>query len=862
MIRAEATPDKFGPEQKRPKDDFRSAQEIVDSNDTLKNLGNQSGVKDALKKQVGDFEHDADAAYRATQVLEHVETFNENGERVTHAVSGRNDPGNGRIDGFTKDNEARHGTEAGRLQDFGKYGYSSLKGDLETVVAKPTPSAGHPAAESSLLPLEGEQRPSDDHRSAEQIIDDNPLLKNLGNQSGVKDNLKKQVGDYEHDADAAWRAVEVMTYVENFDEGGKQIHGGSIGNGTIDGFTRDGEARHGTEAGRLQDFGKYGYESLKGIDGKSADEKIEHLNSDATAAAVKEAGGDSKKVGADYYVSGKTDAGGADKVAALIDMSTALAQYKAGAEAFKFEGPGDPKSYTGEGLSPAQQRDAFVKDVQGKIDKLGGDADVQKFLNEKGPPALQKIVAADPNLKSEMERRLSISTGTEALQKDFARTGDDGKPVGTSEALSDFIKEPEFYAQALGVKADYHAALQNAPQEIKDKVTAGYDDITSGAEIKRLTDGGTAPDKAIIQSAVNKAAYDAVLDDDTVKAGSEKFDEATAALSRSELVDGKTLDDLYRGLGVTGADDPALATLIENNIASFTAPGADPPRVADIISAIRAFGDTMRAGAKFDDSASKFEDLMGATKKQWGDKLPSGVTDTYKAGVMHGVSAVLLAGAIGTRYATGSGGPAAQTVGQSFQVAGLLAEGGAKFVKDQYARAGQGGYKFDVPKFVGDIENVGKFLGGVTGNVLGLVTGALSAKDAAARGDTVGAGFQGAFAGLNGVSAIAGSLEVAAYIVPRVFTVASGVAESAALIGATAGAIAGAVGGAAAVGGLIYAIIASVKADEKRDQARDKWYEETSKAFADLGVDILPLSTITASNNASPDPFGDLAPTS
>ena len=122
----------------RPKDDTRSAQEIIDDSPLLKHLGNQSGVKDKLKERVGDFEKDADAAYRAVQVLEHVVKIDENGNRII----GDSNVDNDRIDGFTKGGDAKHGTEAGRLQDFGKYGFSFLKGELhqvlETLVAQLT----------------------------------------------------------------------------------------------------------------------------------------------------------------------------------------------------------------------------------------------------------------------------------------------------------------------------------------------------------------------------------------------------------------------------------------------------------------------------------------------------------------------------------------------------------------------------------------------------------------------------------------------------------------------------------------------------------------------------------------------------
>lgn len=245
-----------GIEWQRPKDDNRSAQEIIDDSPLLKNLGNQSGVKDKLRERVGDFEHDADAAYRATQVLDHIERFDEGGSRL---VGG--DIDNGKVDGFTKGGDAKHGSEAGRLQDFGKYGWENLKGELKHIEAVNDDPEARSKAEAAGIRWE---RPEGDERSAQQIIDDSPLLKNLGNQSGVKDMLKEQVGDFEHDADAAYRATQVLDHVVRYDENGERLAGKDVDNTSIDGFTKGGDARHGTEAGRLQDFGKYGFESLKG----------------------------------------------------------------------------------------------------------------------------------------------------------------------------------------------------------------------------------------------------------------------------------------------------------------------------------------------------------------------------------------------------------------------------------------------------------------------------------------------------------------------------------------------------------------------------------------------------------------------
>lgn len=241
----------------RPAGDTRSAEEIINDSPILKNLGNQSGVRDSLEERVGgDIDSDPDAAYRAVQVLEHIERFDADGKRI---VGG--DVDNGEVNGFSKGGDAYNGTEAGRLQDFGKYGFSNLKGELQDVSSAADDPEARKQAEELGIKWE---RPEGDDRSAQDIIDGDPLLKNLGNQSQVKDMLKERVGDFENDADAAYRASQVLQHVEQLDGDGNKIVGGDRGNSSIDGFTSSDEARHGTEAGRLQDFGKDGFSALKG----------------------------------------------------------------------------------------------------------------------------------------------------------------------------------------------------------------------------------------------------------------------------------------------------------------------------------------------------------------------------------------------------------------------------------------------------------------------------------------------------------------------------------------------------------------------------------------------------------------------
>ncbi|WP_106743451.1 hypothetical protein [Yoonia maritima] len=263
----------------RPEGDTRSAQDIIDTCPTLKNLA--PGDKERLKLKVGDFENDADAAYRAVAVINMIENYSADGTPLYNG-----DTGNGKIDGYYKaldfdstipfyawftahiDRKAKGGSEAARFEDFLDEGFSAFDDKI--------PIEGRPVnGEASNGLNQNTKRPKADSRSAEDIIKDNPSLANLSKKD--KDALKDLVGDFETDADAAYRASSVINQIEHFDESGNELFGDKVGDGTISGWTRanrndrKSEAKHGTEAGRFQDFIKYGFESLKGdaaADGK------------------------------------------------------------------------------------------------------------------------------------------------------------------------------------------------------------------------------------------------------------------------------------------------------------------------------------------------------------------------------------------------------------------------------------------------------------------------------------------------------------------------------------------------------------------------------------------------------------------
>jgi hypothetical protein len=139
------------------------------------------------------------------------------------------------------------------------------------------------------MPQPNDARPPGDTRSADQIVADNPTLANLGNQDHVMDNLKKQCGDWtepsltpDQRADAAYRASEVLNCIKSSAASDGSARSSNVtDDGRIDGFTKDGDAHHGTEAGALKDFGEQGYGALSST--HTLDTTTDsHVNKDGT----------------------------------------------------------------------------------------------------------------------------------------------------------------------------------------------------------------------------------------------------------------------------------------------------------------------------------------------------------------------------------------------------------------------------------------------------------------------------------------------------------------------------------------------------------------------------------------------------
>ncbi|RKG89528.1 hypothetical protein D7W82_06640 [Corallococcus sp. CA049B] len=147
--------------------------------------------------------------------------------------------------------------------------------NLAPAPAQTREPAPAPESSNSGVPSANDKRPAGDKRSAAQIVDDTPALKNLGRQKDIKfDQLCKQTGvdpkldlkDPKQNADGVYRLAKVLEFIDSAkastgDDRSKKVQNGK-GDGNIEGITKDGDARHGTEAGMVKDFAEKGYSFL------------------------------------------------------------------------------------------------------------------------------------------------------------------------------------------------------------------------------------------------------------------------------------------------------------------------------------------------------------------------------------------------------------------------------------------------------------------------------------------------------------------------------------------------------------------------------------------------------------------------
>ena len=163
-------------------------------------------------------------------------------------------------------------------------------GPVEAPAATEAPAA----QEGPHIPSADDKRPAGDTRSASDIVKDSPALAHLGRQKDIKfEQLCKQTGvdpkldikDSKQNPDAVYRLAKVLEFIDSSKSanGGERSGKVQVGNGdgNIEGITKDGDARHGTEAGVVKDFAEQGYSSL-GADHQLPTTNDSHVKEDGS----------------------------------------------------------------------------------------------------------------------------------------------------------------------------------------------------------------------------------------------------------------------------------------------------------------------------------------------------------------------------------------------------------------------------------------------------------------------------------------------------------------------------------------------------------------------------------------------------
>lgn len=146
-----------------------------------------------------------------------------------------------------------------------------------------------PERDVRLKPDFATGRPPTDKRTAEQIINDNPILKNLGHQKDInREQAYARLGDWtsrnqdpDARADAAFNAARVLNYIDTSLSASGEHRGTAQGNGDLEGITHSGDARRGTPAGMWKDFTEQGYTALRD-DHRLDATKDSHVKRDGT----------------------------------------------------------------------------------------------------------------------------------------------------------------------------------------------------------------------------------------------------------------------------------------------------------------------------------------------------------------------------------------------------------------------------------------------------------------------------------------------------------------------------------------------------------------------------------------------------
>lgn len=126
------------------------------------------------------------------------------------------------------------------------------------------------------------------------------------------------------------------------------------------------------------------------------------------------------------------------------------------------------------------------EELQGKIDKLQNDPDVQRFMEEQIKANKREIIQSSPELAGNVERYLQTEVITGNALKD-SLTPKDGKPGAdqVTEALDDFRDEVQQYQELTGSALDVADIVASRP-DLANAIQRVVPEVYSGEHLTQL----------------------------------------------------------------------------------------------------------------------------------------------------------------------------------------------------------------------------------------------------------------------------------------------------------------------------------------------------------------------------------------
>lgn len=514
---------------------------------------------------------------------------------------------------------------------------------------------------------------------------------------------------------------------------------------------------------------------------------------------------------------------GKTKTAALLEITDARTRISSGDSADGSEMFNASQSQI-HGINPSREKVEAELDAAATL--LASDPDVQAFMAEQQKTGLTELVNNDPGLKVQLEhyQDTEINSG-HIIDTSLAAKDQAGNVLDTSDALLMAATDAGLVNIALGGDgnvdlnkiADHSGKLDDIETYFRENVLSGKSLDEALAQDKELNGDKANPVGVLAGFSSTVGTYKAFLGD-RFDADDESSLQTLLNEKSSETMLGEADEDMFKTIfgDASGEFDETkaneyIAKAMEEHPELFVDSEGNALNSQDLVTMIRGAWDLERQGGKLADGLPKII-----------DGFKSQAPESYKQGLMHAGSALLVAGVLVSNSANGSNTPGdlATRISAGTQFASLLMDAGTKYAKEAgygkawepvkpgniYQRVGKGPLTLDQIKTMGSLSTVVGGAAGMVGGIFGIIGGTAQLK----AGDKAGAGLSLTSGALGVTAALASIIEGGAGLF------------GASAVGAWASMAAAGLGWAAAGVGMIAGIVLPiVQVAQRSDQIND-----------------------------------------